>query len=186
VTASSALVIHSMGFALRLLLAACAQEASSAQPDVPPPTASPVAGPAPGPAAGSASSAPDACGAPVVCATSDSTTLLRITKPGVYDGRGHRVPGIMINASGVTVRNFVVSGGTQAGVRSQGANNTIDDNDISDIGYGHDDIDAIGWFGDGTKILRNRIHDLVRGALRDAPPTALRPTPISYRAARTW
>lgn len=128
----------------------------------PPPTV--PAGPA------AAAPAPDPCAAPVVCTTEDSTAQLRITSPGVYDGRGHRVPSILITTGGVTVRDFVVSGGTQTGIWSQGAGNTIADNDISNIGYGHDDIDAIRWFGDGTRILRNRIHDLVRGAIRDAHP----------------
>ncbi|HTK65442.1 MAG TPA: right-handed parallel beta-helix repeat-containing protein [Pseudonocardia sp.] len=152
--------------ALLLCVSACASGDVAPRPAaaVGTPTAPAPAVPAP------AAPVPDPCAAPVVCTTEDSAAQLRITRPGVYDGRGHRVPSILITAAGVTVRNFVVSGGTQTGIWSQGAGNTIADNDISNIGYGHDDIDAIRWFGDGTRILRNTIHDLVRGAIRDAHP----------------
>lgn len=99
-----------------------------------------------------------------VCLAADRSTQLRITTPNtVVDGQGHKVPSILIKASGVTVQHFRVAGGEQAGIWSEGTNNVIADNDISDIAFGEDDVDAIRFFGSGTKILRNRVHDLVRG-----------------------
>lgn len=163
-------------------LVACSPTPAPAPPPEPAPTSTPASTtpeptplPEPGPQPPLPSPEPPAppapgCAAPVVCTTADSDKQLRITRPGVYDGQGHRVPNILIRASGVTVRNFRVSGGTQAGIWSEGANNVIEDNDISQIAYGDDDLDAMRFFGDGTRILRNHVHNLVRGPLKDAHP----------------
>lgn len=171
-----------MGFraslAILALLAAAACGNTTATPSPPAAPTPSVSASAPAPAPSpptSATPAPpptdDPCIAPgVTCATSDIAGQLKITKPGVYDGQHHTVRNILIHASGVTVRNWVVSGGVQAGIWSEGANNTIADNDISQIGYGTDDLDAMRFFGDGTQILDNTVHNLIRGPLKDAHP----------------
>lgn len=106
------------------------------------------------------------CAAPTVCITADSGVQLKITRPGVYDGQHHLVPNILIRSSGVTVQHFKISGGIQAGIWSEGANNLLADNEISNIGYGSDDVDAIRFFGNGTVIRGNWVHNLIRGPLR--------------------
>lgn len=103
----------------------------------------------------------------------DSTVPLNITAPGVYDGQHHKVPSINVQANGVTVQNFVVQGGKQVGIFSQGNGNVIQDNDISQISYGTDDLDAMRFFGNGVQILRNHVHNLIKGPLHDAHPDGL-------------
>jgi hypothetical protein len=125
----------------------------------------------------SSSSSSSSCSGSTVTTTNDSSKPLKITKPGVYDGAHHKVPSITIKADCVTVKNFVVSGGSQTGIVSEGHDNTISDNDISQISYGTDDLDALRFFGDNTKILRNKVHNLVKGKLRDAHPDG---------GAQTW
>lgn len=121
---------------------------------------------APGAASGSVG-----CAAATVCITTDQSTPLRITTSNqTIDGQGHTVPSISVNADHVTIEHFVVFGGSQVGIRVQGVGNVIEDNDISQIHYGTDDIDAMRFFGDDTKILRNRVHDLVAGPMQDAHP----------------
>lgn len=139
--------------------------------------------PAPSTTATTTVAPPVGCAKPVVCTTADSTAQLKISAPGVYDGQGHRVASIMIRSAGVTVRNFVVTGGTQAGIWSEGAGNVIADNDISNIAYGDDDVDAMRFFGDGTQILRNRVHNLIRGAVKDAHPDCMQTYATPSRGA---
>lgn len=158
--------------------------AAPAPDTVPPVTSTATAEPAPTSApAPTTPPAPAGCAKPVVCITADSTTQLKITAPGVYDGQGHKVPSIMVRSAGVTVRNFVVNGGTQAGIWSEGAGNVIADNDISNIAYGDDDVDAMRFFGDGTQVLRNRVHDLIRGATKDAHPDCMQTYATPSRGA---
>jgi hypothetical protein len=160
---------------LVLLLAAvtsCAPVTVATRPDTSPSTtvSAPTSEPAPTEPAPSTVPLADPCAALVVCTTADSAKPLNITTPGIYDGRGHKVPSIAITASGVTVQGFVVAGGSQTGISSRGANNVIQDNDVSAIRYGTDDLDAIRFFGDHTRILRNRIHSLASGPIKDAHP----------------
>jgi hypothetical protein len=106
-----------------------------------------------------------------VCISADQTKPLSInTSNQVIDGQGHTVPSISVAANHVTIENFVVSGGSQVGIQVRGVGNVVQDNDISHIHYGTDDADAMRFFGDNTKILRNRVHDLVAGPMKDAHP----------------
>lgn len=165
-----------------LLLPGCAPVAVAPEPSAAPsatgeptstpwPSVPPVSSPSATPTVEPTSTAPaDPCGAPVVCTTADSTAVLTIKTPGVFDGRGHHVPNIVVQASNVTVENFVVSEGAQTGILSVGANNVIQDNDISAIHYGTDDLDAMRFFGNNVRILHNRIHNLASGPIKDAHP----------------
>lgn len=104
-----------------------------------------------------------AAGAGVVLISADSGSTLNITTNNViYDGQGHTVPKINIAASGVTVQNFYVRGGTNSGIYSLGSNNTIQNNDIANI-VSDGDINGITFFGDGTRVLFNKIDNLVSG-----------------------
>lgn len=113
------------------------------------------------------------CAKPIVCSTADSSVQLKITKPGIYDGQGYKVPSILIQSSDVTVQNFKVDGGTQAGIWSDGARNIIRKNTISNIGYGRDDVDGIRFFGDDTQIVGNIVKSLIRGNIRGAHPDCI-------------
>jgi hypothetical protein len=124
--------------------------------------------------AGQASAAPPrsvGCAAPTVCITTDQTEPLSIKSSNqTIDGQGHTVPSISVEADHVTIEHFVVSGGSEVGIQVRGVGNVIQDNDISHIHYGTDDADAMRFFGDDTKILRNRVHDLVAGPMKGAHP----------------
>jgi hypothetical protein len=118
-----------------------------------------------------AAAGPVACAAPTVCITSDQTEPLSIKSSNeTVDGQGHTVPSISVEGDHVTIEHFVVSGGSQVGIQVRGVGNVIQDNDISHIHYGSDDADAMRFFGDDTKVLRNRVHDLVAGPIEDAHP----------------
>jgi hypothetical protein len=108
-----------------------------------------------------------AAGSGVVLQASDLADTLDITTSNViYDGQGHTVEKINIDASNVTVQNFYVRGGGNAGIYSLGDNNVIQNNDIAQITEGGEgDINGITFFGDGTRILYNKIDNLVSGAL---------------------
>jgi len=108
---------------------------------------------------------PTASGPNAVLINSDSTSTLVITQGNrVYDGQGHTVKKIQIEASGVTVQNFYVRGASNAGIYSQGTNNVIQNCDIAQVSEaGSGDINGITFFGNGTKILYNRIENLVTG-----------------------
>lgn len=95
------------------------------------------------------------------CWTGNTSRPLQITTPGRYNGCGQTVPGIEINASDVIVENFVSRGADSTGIWAAGRNVTIQDNTITQVRHTIYDLDAIRFFGDGTKILRNHIYDLV-------------------------
>jgi Alginate lyase len=101
----------------------------------------------------------------VVLRTQDSTGKLKITDSNViYDGGGHTCGPIEIRADGVTVQNFRVRAGSQYGIRAEGKNITIQNNDIKDVKVSGDgDLNAITAFGDGLRILYNTAIDFVTG-----------------------
>lgn len=103
-----------------------------------------------------------ASGPNVTLITEDLADTLVITTPNqIYDGQSHTVEKIDIQADGVTVQNFFVRGGGNAGIYCQAENCTIQNNDIALINEGGEgDINAITFFGDGTKILYNNIDNL--------------------------
>jgi len=99
-----------------------------------------------------------------ILTTSDSTSVLNITRggtstsPKVYDGQGHTVGGIHISADYVTVQNFYVRGAGNAGIYSMGTGITIQNCDIAQVNEGGEgDINGISFFGNGHKVLYNRI-----------------------------
>jgi Chondroitinase B/Alginate lyase/Glycosyl hydrolases family 16 len=110
---------------------------------------------------------PTATGPNVVLTTADSTSTLVITTSNrIYDGQGHTVKKIDIQADNVTVQNFYVRGAGNTGIYSQGANNTVQNCDIAQVTEGGvGDINGITFFGNGAKILYNKIDNLVSGAL---------------------
>jgi hypothetical protein len=107
-----------------------------------------------------------------ILTTTDSTATLNITTSGtssaqrVYDGQGHTVGQINIAADYVTVQNFRSRGAGNAGIYSTGTGNVIQNNDIAQVTEGGvGDINGITFFGDGTKILFNKVDNLVSGPL---------------------
>lgn len=113
------------------------------------------------------------CAKPTVCTTKNSTVRLTIRKPGVYDGQQHTVPGILIQSNNVTIKNFRVQGGRQAGIWSEGVGNTIQGNHITGITFGEDDVDGIRFFGDNTKIVGNIMTNLISGPIKGAHPDCI-------------
>lgn len=100
---------------------------------------------------------PPAAGPGVTLVTADIGSRLEITTDGVtYDGGGHSVPGITIEADDVTIQNFVIHNCERDAVSIFGANVTVQNCDIYGIADGGEgDINAFTVFGDGHSILYN-------------------------------
>lgn len=148
-----------------------APSAPSAPVETPEPSPLPVPAPQPPlPAPVPPAPVTAGCAAPTVCITADSTAQLKITRPGTYDGQNHSVPNILIQSSDVVVRNFRVINGRQAGIWAEGDRVRIERNDISQISFGEDDLDAIRFFGNDVAIVGNRAHQLIKGPLNGAHP----------------
>lgn len=103
----------------------------------------------------------------VICITSDQTELLDITTSNItIDGQGHTAVGARVMADNVTLVNFRFENCAGWCVWLQGENNTLRDSDISQVYYDpevSDDVDAMRFFGDGTRIIDNVFHDIVAG-----------------------
>jgi len=80
--------------------------------------------------------------------------------PVTYRGDGTVVPGIQVRADNVVVEGFVSRGADSTGIWVQGENITVQNNEVTQVRWTGEDLDAIRFFGDGTKILNNRVHDL--------------------------
>ena len=101
----------------------------------------------------------------------DQDSTYTITKggtkddPEVYDCEGNTVEGgIEIDADNVVVQNCYVDAQQQYGIYSDGDNVTIRNNDIKGVRVSGDgDLNAITFFGNGTKILNNTAVDFVEG-----------------------
>jgi hypothetical protein len=119
-----------------------------------------------------------AAGPNVTLITSDSTSGLTIsssgtsTAPKIWDGGGHSVGRITINASWVIVQNFRVNADGQYGIYSTGKNVVIANNDIRNI-HGPGDLNAITFFGDGTHIIYNTAIDFISGDPGDSHTDAI-------------
>jgi hypothetical protein len=107
-----------------------------------------------------------------ICYTQDLDEPLLITRSGqpgapiVHRGTGStKVPGIRVEADNVVVEGFVSEGAQSTGIWTRGTNVTIQDNTITKVYYVGDDVDAMRFFGDGTKLLRNTVHDLEGNAI---------------------
>lgn len=102
----------------------------------------------------------------VVCFSGELDEPLEITTGGtadapvVYRGDGTVVPGIRVEADHVVVEGFVSRGADSTGIWVSGEGITVQDNEITQVEYTGDDVDAIRFFGDGTKLLDNRVYDL--------------------------
>jgi hypothetical protein len=109
-----------------------------------------------------------AAGPNVTLITSDSTSGLTInssgtsTAPKIWDGGGHSVGRITIDASWVVVQNFRVNADGQYGIYSTGKNNVIANNDIRNV-HAPGDLNAITFFGDGTHVIYNTAINFVTG-----------------------
>lgn len=108
------------------------------------------------------------CSAPnVICITEDLPSRLEITTSNVvYDGQGHSAPGARVLADDVVLKNFKFTNCAGWCVWLHGRRNVLRDNDISQVRWApevSDDIDAVRFFGDGTEILNNNVHDILVG-----------------------
>ncbi len=120
--------------------------------------------------------APDDPPAPgdVVCFSGELDEPLEITAGGIegapvtYRGDGTVVPGIRVEADNVIVEGFVSSGAESTGIVSNGENVTLQNNEVTQVEYTGDDVDAIRFFGDGARILNNRVYDLEGNDVEDS------------------
>jgi hypothetical protein len=120
--------------------------------------------------------APDDPPAPgdVVCFSGELDEPLEITAGGIegapvtYRGDGTVVPGIRVEADNVIVEGFVSSGADSTGIVANGENITLQNNEVTQVEYTGDDVDAIRFFGDGARILNNRVHDLEGNDVEDS------------------
>lgn len=105
-----------------------------------------------------------------ILTTSDSSSALNIstsgssTNPRVYDGQGHTVGRINVNASNVVVQNFRINANSQYGAYLDGNNIVFQNNDIKGLRRtGDGDLNAITAFGNNIKIKYNTAIDFVSG-----------------------
>jgi Right handed beta helix region len=120
--------------------------------------------------------APDDPPAPgdVVCFSGELDEPLEITAGGIegapvtYRGDGTVVPGIRVEADNVIVEGFVSSGAESTGIVANGENVTLQNNEVTQVEYAGDDVDAIRFFGDGARILNNRVYDLEGNDVEDS------------------
>ncbi|GAA5110777.1 right-handed parallel beta-helix repeat-containing protein [Pseudonocardia adelaidensis] len=132
--------------------------------------------PSPPPPAPQRCLAPDETPAPgdAVCFSGQLDQELRITTSGTpdapvyYRGNGTVVPGIRVNADNVVVEGFVSKGAESTGIVANGENVTVRDNEITQVDYAGDDVDAIRFFGDGAQILNNHVYDLEGNEVEDS------------------
>ncbi|MGH3587911.1 MAG: hypothetical protein ACRDQ0_16495, partial [Pseudonocardia sp.] len=111
----------------------------------------------------------DCAAAGVVCITSNRSSRLEITESNVVvDGQGHTVPGISVVGDNVTIQNFRVVDAEQTGIRVEGDGITVRNNDITQVSYGTDDLDALRFFGNDITIQYNAMFDIVKGEKLDA------------------
>lgn len=102
----------------------------------------------------------------VVCFSGELNEPLEIDTGGTpdapvtYRGNGTVVPGIQVRADNVIVDGFVSRGASSTGIWVQGENITVQNNEITQVRFVGEDLDAMRFFGDGTKILNNRVYDL--------------------------
>lgn len=116
----------------------------------------------------------------VVLATSDTTSGLTINTGGtaqnlrIYDGQGHTVGRITINAPYVAVQNYNIRSGNQYGVVIDADNVIVQNCDIKDIRVSGDgDLNAITAFGSNIFILFNTAIDYVSGDPGDSHTDAI-------------
>jgi hypothetical protein len=119
---------------------------------------------------------PDETPAPgeAICFSGELDQELRISTGGApgapvyYRGNGAVVPGIRVEADNVVVEGFVSRGADSTGIVANGENITVRNNEITQVDYAGDDVDAIRFFGDGSQILNNRVYDLEANDVEDS------------------
>ena len=83
------------------------------------------------------------------------------TAPVVYSGMGTAtVPGITARGDNIILEGFVSKGASDNGIYVSGNNITVQDNDISSVNIGSDDVDAMRFFGNNITIQHNDSHDI--------------------------
>ncbi len=141
------------------------------------PTAAPsLTLPSAPPPAPTACLTPDQTPAPgdAVCFSGELDEELKISSGGTadapvyYHGNGTVVPGIRVEADNVVVEGFVSRGADSTGIVADGENITVRNNEVTQVDYAGDDVDAIRFFGDGTQILNNRVYDLEGNDVEDS------------------
>lgn len=96
--------------------------------------------------------------------TSDTTEPLTITRPGIYEGLGHKVGRITVKVDNVTVQNFRIVAGGQYGAVIDANNVVFQNNDITGVKpSGDGDLNAITAFGNNIKICYNTALNFVVG-----------------------
>lgn len=106
------------------------------------------------------------------------TTSGTTTAPIIFTGDGSTtVKGIRVTANNVVVQGFNVIGAAAPGVQLKGNNLTLQNTKIDHTTGG--DYDGIRFFGDGIKILHNRISNITNtgGAHADCMQTFTTTTP---------
>ena len=113
----------------------------------------------------------------VVCFTGTLPSRLEIRGGGtpeapiVYSGTDTTtVPGITARADNIVIEGFVSRGATDNGMYVSGKNITVQDNDISKVNIGNDDVDATRFFGDDITIRHNYSHDIWANPERGGQP----------------
>ncbi len=83
------------------------------------------------------------------------------TAPVIYSGMGTAtVPGITARGDNIVLEGFVSKGANDNGIYVSGNNITVQDNDISSVNIGSDDVDAMRFFGNNITIQHNDSHDI--------------------------
>jgi parallel beta helix pectate lyase-like protein len=107
----------------------------------------------------------------VVCLTGDTKSRLSITRGGspgspvTYTGGGTAaVRGIDVKADNVVVEGFVSAEAESTGATLQGSNIVFQNNTVTHPVNDGDDTDGIRFWGDGIKILNNKISDISDGS----------------------
>ena len=115
----------------------------------------------------SGANVPAAKAGDTVCFTGALTGRLNIRGGGtpgapiVYSGMGTAtVPGITARGNNIVLEGFVSKGAQDHGIYVSGSNITVQDNDISSVNIGSDDVDAMRFFGDNITIQHNYSHDI--------------------------
>jgi hypothetical protein len=105
----------------------------------------------------------------VICITENQGSRLDVERSDIIvDGLGHTVPGIRVEADNVTIQNFRVTAAASTGIWVRGDGITVRNNDITQVYYDGDDVDAMRFFGDHINILYNAAYDIVMGDKGDA------------------
>ena len=91
--------------------------------------------------------------------------------PVVYSGMGTAtVPGITARGDNIILEGFVSKGASDNGIYVSGNNITVQDNDISSVNIGSDDVDAMRFFGNNITIQHNYSHDIWANETKGGAP----------------